>query len=71
MPGGGLTWARASIDTPQGLIRSEWRLDDGVLTLEVEIPAGTLATIALPDGTSRDADRGIHLFTCSPDHRKA
>ena len=71
VPGGGLTWARASIDTPQGLIRSEWRLDDGVLTLEVEIPAGTLATIALPDGTSRDADRGIHLFTCSPDHRKA
>ena len=63
VPGGGLTWARASIDTPRGTIRSAWRIDEGVLTLEVEIPDGTAASISLPDGTTREVGRGIHSFT--------
>ena len=63
VPGGGLTWARASIDTPGGPVRSEWRIDERVLTLEVELPDGTAASISLPDGTTRRVGRGIHSFT--------
>ncbi|GAA1973196.1 family 78 glycoside hydrolase catalytic domain [Microbacterium pumilum] len=64
LPGGGLTWARASVDTPRGVIRSEWRLDEGMFALEAEVPEGTAATIELPDGANDEVGPGIHSFTC-------
>ncbi|GAA1960207.1 family 78 glycoside hydrolase catalytic domain [Microbacterium deminutum] len=65
VPGGGLAWARAAIDTPRGPLRSEWRVDDGTFTLEVEIPDSTMATVALPDGARRTVAEGRHAFTAS------
>lgn len=44
----GLDWVKAEHDSPYGLIRSEWRRENGVFTLEVEVPANTEATIYLP-----------------------
>jgi alpha-L-rhamnosidase len=50
-PGGGLTWARASYRSIRGLITSGWRLEaDDTLALDVTIPPGTTATVALPAG---------------------
>jgi alpha-L-rhamnosidase len=46
--GGGLTSARARYDSLHGPIRSEWEQKDGRLTLNVEIPANTTATIHVP-----------------------
>ena len=69
MLGGGLTWARASIETSLGAVRSEWRIDGDDFTLDVEVPG--FATIVLPDGSTHDARRGIHSFTCQIDNRKA
>jgi alpha-L-rhamnosidase len=43
-----LTWARTSYKGIRGEIASSWTRDDGVLTLEVTIPANTTATIDLP-----------------------
>ena len=49
--GGGLTWARASYRSIRGLIISAWRIDaDNTFTLDVTIPPGTTATVALPAG---------------------
>ena len=59
---GGLTWARASLDTPRGPLRSEWHLDDEFFRLEVDIPVGTTASISLPDGTAHDVEGGIRSF---------
>ena len=49
--GGGLTWARASYRSIRGPIISAWRIDaDNTFTLDVTIPPGTTATVALPAG---------------------
>lgn len=64
MPGGGITWVRAHHDTPHGRIESSWRIGDGTFSLIVEVPSGTLATVVLPDGTSRAAGPGRHAYEC-------
>lgn len=43
-----LGWVKAEHDSPYGLIRSEWRRENGVFVLEVEIPVNTEATVYLP-----------------------
>ncbi|HER09482.1 MAG TPA: alpha-L-rhamnosidase [Bacteroides sp.] len=44
-PGGGLTWAKASHESMYGTITSGWELDGDQLTMEVEIPANTTASL--------------------------
>jgi alpha-L-rhamnosidase len=47
-PGGGITWATTSLATPYGLVSSQWRLDEGVLTLDVVLPDGVTGIVSLP-----------------------
>ena len=47
-PGGGITWASTSLETPHGLVTSRWRLDDGVLTLDAVLPDGVTGIVSLP-----------------------
>lgn len=47
-PGGGLTSAKASLETPYGLAISDWKLSGGRFHLSVTIPANTQATIRIP-----------------------
>jgi alpha-L-rhamnosidase len=47
-PGGGLTWAKGSYESIRGRIGSDWRLEDGRLTLSVEVPVNTTATVYVP-----------------------
>lgn len=47
-PGGGLTWARASLITPQGKLAVAWRCRGTRMTLDVSIPPNTHATVYLP-----------------------
>lgn len=49
-PGGTLTWAKGSYNSIHGLISSAWKSENGVFTLNVEIPVNTSATIILPAG---------------------
>ncbi|WP_447648137.1 family 78 glycoside hydrolase catalytic domain [Microbacterium forte] len=58
VPGGGLTWAKGHLDTPQGRIAVEWRIEGEELSIEAEIPAGTTATVAFPDGSTHTARPG-------------
>ncbi|HRR33417.1 MAG TPA: alpha-L-rhamnosidase C-terminal domain-containing protein, partial [Kiritimatiellia bacterium] len=44
----GLDWVKAEHDSPYGLIRSEWRRENGAFVLAVEIPVNTEATVYLP-----------------------
>ena len=65
-PGGGLTWARASHVTPYGLAEVSWRRSDGVLTVDVTVPSGCVATVALPGHASPvEAGPGRHQFNCA------
>lgn len=47
-PGGGLTHAKASVETPYGVAASDWRIVDGRFELGVTVPPNTQARIAIP-----------------------
>jgi len=47
-PGGTITWAKGSYNSINGLISSEWKMEDELFTLEIEIPVNTSATVILP-----------------------
>jgi alpha-L-rhamnosidase len=64
-PGGGLTSAEAAHESPYGRIESAWRLDGDRFELRVVVPAGTEATVVLPDGSTAPAGPGEHTFTCT------
>ena len=46
--GEGLEWARASTRTPYGPVTSDWRVQDRKLTLRVDVPVGSTATVEVP-----------------------
>ena len=46
--GGGLTFATASLKTNYGLLSSGWKLENGQLRMEIDVPANTSATVYFP-----------------------
>jgi len=54
----GLRWVKARYNSIRGPIRSEWYLQDRILTMNVEIPANTSALIHLPTGQIKDIQEG-------------
>jgi alpha-L-rhamnosidase len=47
-----ITWATGAFDGPRGRIAVEWRVEDGHLTITVEVPGGAEAQIQFPDGST-------------------
>jgi len=47
-PAGGFTYAKASYDSINGKIASDWRIKDGKFSLDVAIPPNTTATVYVP-----------------------
>ena len=62
LPGGGLTSADLRLDCPFGPIVVAWRLVDGDLTLDLEVPPGTTAEVCLPDGRTATVGPGQHAW---------
>ncbi len=54
-PGGGLTYARATLNTMYGVIVSAWEIADGQLQLDIAVPPNTRATVRLPHATLAQA----------------
>jgi alpha-L-rhamnosidase len=50
----GLTFVKATHESPYGLISSSWHRQDGQFDWQIEIPANTTATVYVP-ATSREA----------------
>jgi alpha-L-rhamnosidase len=50
-----LEWVRAHHDSPYGRIRSEWKRAGGTFTLEVTVPANSVAEVSIP----ADAPGGV------------
>ncbi|MDR7255138.1 alpha-L-rhamnosidase [Nocardioides sp. BE266] len=60
-PGGGLTWAETSLDSPHGPIRVAWTAAAGVLaTVDVTVPVGCEAEVDLGDGRPSVVGAGRH-----------
>jgi len=47
-PGGGLTYARATLDSPYGVVASAWELTETDFRLSLTVPANARATVRLP-----------------------
>ena len=61
-PGGGLTSAEATHESPYGRIAVAWRLDGSRLELAVAVPPGTRAEVLLPGGRRHEAAPGSHRY---------
>lgn len=53
-PGGEMTYAKARVDSMYGLIESGWRLEKKMMTVNIEIPPNTNATVRLPSAQLAD-----------------
>jgi hypothetical protein len=57
---GSVRWAQGVVPTPFGRIFVSWSRDDDRFSLTVQAPAGTSASIALPDGRRAVLNGGAH-----------
>ena len=63
-PGGTLTWAEASLDTPNGRIRIRWEIEGATLKVEMEVAEGIIATFSPPpawNGEEETLPAGSHV----------
>ncbi len=61
-PGAGFTAAHASHESLYGVHECGWQLQDGILRVDVRVPANTSATVVLPDGARVDVAPGEHTL---------
>lgn len=65
-PGGGITSAKASLETRHGAVSTDWSLDrDGAFALDLTVPAGVSATVRVPGSADQQVGAGSHHFTGS------
>ena len=60
--GGGLTFAKASVETPYGVAASDWKIANGRFELAVAVPPNTSAQISLPTAASADVTESGRLL---------
>jgi alpha-L-rhamnosidase len=62
-PGGGLTWAKGSLNTRHGLIAVSWTCDDNNrLDVTVTVPDGVTAEVDLPGSAPVRVGAGEHTI---------
>jgi alpha-L-rhamnosidase len=69
IPGDGITSAACTLRTPYGHAACRWELDGDELTLALDVPPNSTATVVLP-GSDDDPQRvgsGHHEWTCRTD----
>lgn len=59
-PGGDLTWAKTSLDTPHGTVRVDWRIEDGGLRVEASLPEGVTGVLSLEGREDVAIGPGVH-----------
>lgn len=53
-PGGGLSYAKAAVESVYGRVSSGWKIDAGKLALNIEVPPNTTATVRVPGAKLAD-----------------
>ena len=61
-PGGGLTWARASLRTRHGRVGTQWKQDGAGIHLSIEVPDGMTAVVRLPGAQDIEFGAGEHTI---------
>lgn len=65
-PGGTITWAEASLDTPYGKTGIKWELKNDSLTAALDVPVNARATFSPPPGFAAEEEQfgsGHHALT--------
>ena len=57
--GGKLTYAKTSYDSIHGQIVTDWKIDESLFDLKVNIPANTTATVYIPANDKNDVYEGL------------
>lgn len=57
-PGGGLTWARTSLETSHGTIEVAWRIEADELIIDTVVPDGVRAVLSVPGGGDEVLESG-------------
>ncbi len=65
VPGGGLTNAKAWIETPYGKTEAAWVLAKNQLTVSVTVPVGASCEVILPDGQRQSFTSGHYQLGCT------
>ena len=61
-PGGGFFFARATHESLYGTHACGWRIEDGILHVDVSVPPNTSATLVLPNEVRTEVPPGQHSF---------
>ncbi|MFP7760163.1 family 78 glycoside hydrolase catalytic domain [Marisediminicola sp. LYQ85] len=61
-PGGDLTWAEASVDTPLGLASIHWEREGDGLSVTVRVPSGASGVLRLEGESDVELSDGEHRF---------
>jgi alpha-L-rhamnosidase len=64
LPGGGLTWAQCTHESPFGRIHVRWELLDGRFVIHVEVPVGCTCELQMPDGKAYTLGSGEYNYDC-------
>lgn len=65
-----LTYARGSVETPYGLIVSDWKREGDIFSIQIEVPVGSRCKLMLPDGTVEMLESGRYERQCSLKERE-
>ncbi|KAF4944762.1 hypothetical protein FSARC_14589 [Fusarium sarcochroum] len=60
-PGGTLIFAKTSFNSPYGLYKVDWKIEDGKMTTKVQVPPNTEARVVLP-GLDKVVGSGEYSF---------
>ncbi|MBT8396372.1 MAG: family 78 glycoside hydrolase catalytic domain [Gemmatimonadetes bacterium] len=66
----GLPWVDATYVSVRGTVRSSWRLEGGLLHLDVEVPVNTTAVVQIPTGDPASIREGGLLLGQAPSVRE-
>ncbi len=56
-----LSYVKASLETRNGLVKSEWRTENGKTTYSFTVPEGATATVIL-NGNKTEVGAGVHIY---------
>jgi len=63
--GGELTFAKGEYKSIQGVIRSEWKVENNTFYYSCSVPKTTTALLTLPNGEQHTLTEGNYEFSCS------
>lgn len=62
VPGGRLGHVSVTFDSPYGLVRSSWKVQEDLLVLDVQVPPNTVADVLLAPNVCETVGSGAHRF---------